>query len=267
MRWDATGYDDHFGFVTSSGAPLLELLNAEPGSRIIDIGCGTGHQAAELAATGCEVVGIDVDEQMLAKARRDHAGVDGLTFVAGDAQALDVAALIGGEGERPFDGVVSNAALHWMPRAEAVLLGAAALLRPGGRFVAELGGEGNIAALTAAIEAGLVDLGIDVVHAQEAVGEGLHYPTPAEQAARLESTGFLVRRLEYFDRPTPLGVGDTPASWSRVFRPAARALVAPERQDRLDARIDAHAAAAGLAVDGGWVLDYVRLRFVAERRA
>lgn len=268
MGWDATTYDERFGFVTGYGATLLDLLAARPGERVLDLGCGTGHQAAALAQQGCRVVGLDADDRMLAKARADHAGVRGLEFVAGDAQELDVAALIGPEGEHPFDAVLSNAALHWMPRTDAVLRGVAAVLRPEGRFVAELGGAGNIARTTAAIEAALVDLGVDVAHASAAVRSGLAYPTPAEQTARLEAAGFVVRRLEYFDRPTPLADGDSAASWSRVFRPDARTLVGPDRQDRLDARIDAHAVAAGLRRDdGGWLLDYVRLRFVAQRGA
>ena len=46
MRWDATGYDASFAFVTAYGADLLGLLDVRPGERVLDLGCGTGHQAA-----------------------------------------------------------------------------------------------------------------------------------------------------------------------------------------------------------------------------
>ena len=132
--WDADGYDDRFDFVTELGSPVLDLLAATPGERVLDIGCGTGHQAAALAAAGCSVMGVDVDAAMVARARAQHRDVEGLRFVQADVQDRATVALLDvGDG---FDAVLSNAALHWMTEVAATLATVRGALRPGGRFVA-----------------------------------------------------------------------------------------------------------------------------------
>lgn len=258
-RWDARGYDERFGVITDLGAGVLDLLAAQPGEQVLDLGCGTGHQAGALAESGVRVVGVDRDEQMLAVAREAHRNVP---FRCGDAQRLDTDALrelVDG----PYDAVVSNAALHWMPRQDDVVAGVARLLRPGGRFVAEMGGAGNVAGLTAAIRTARDAVGLD-----PDVATPWTFPTPAELASRLERHGFVVGLLVRFERPTPLAPGDTAASWAQMFGGSLAADVPPERRADFDAALDTAARAAGLAdrPDGGegWWGDYVRLRFSAH---
>lgn len=260
--WDADDYDRRFGFVTELGSPVLDLLGAVPGERVLDLGCGTGHQAAALAAAGCEVVGLDVDAAMVARARDVHAGQPGLRFVLGDAQvAATLAALDVGDG---FDAVLSNAALHWMTDVAATLATVRAALRPGGRFVAEMGGAGNVRTARSAIAAALVDLGVPADTAEATVSARSWFPTVGQQSTALEAAGFVVRRMELVDRPTPLAAGDTLWSWTTMFRPWAADLVPDERASELAARVDSHGAGLGLRRDdGSWWIDYVRLRLVA----
>lgn len=251
MGWDAEGYDRDFSFVTTYGSALLDLLDAQPGERILDLGCGTGHQTAELTALGIDAIGLDSDPTMIERAHAEHPGT---TYVLADAEQLTS----DGPLAQPFDAVVSNAALHWMPDQDAVVTGVRGLLRPGGRFVAEQGGHGNIAGLWAAVQAAAADLGL---------GRPEHpwtFPTPGEQAARLERAGCTVRLVQLFDRPTPLAAGTTAAGWVEMFGRDLLAGLAEDVRTALLERVDVHAAAAGLEQDGGWVADYVRLRFVAE---
>lgn len=260
MQWDATGYDARFSFVTSYGDAVLDLLDAWPGERILDLGAGTGHQLAalaEAAGSPAGLVGVDPDPAMLAVARETYPD---LTFRQADGQELDAADLDG-----PYDAVLSNAAMHWMPRQDAVVAGVARLLRPGGRFVVEMGGVGNVARLREAIGSARAELGLPPVP------HPWTFPTPGEQAARLERHGFVVRLVALIDRPTPLNEGDTAASWVAMFGASMVVDVPVDRRADLHAAVDASAARLGLAErpDGepGWWVDYVRLRFLAELRA
>lgn len=257
--WDAQGYDRSFSFVTSYGAALLDLLAAQQGERILDVGCGTGHQAAELAAAGAQVVGIDADAAMLDVARAEHPEV---AFHRVDAQDRDaVQAVVPPEG---YDAVLSNAALHWMPRQDDVVGALADALRPGGRLVVEMGGDGNVGRAHEAIRSARREVGLD-----PDVPSSWTFPTPGDQAARLERNGFRVRLVSLYDRPTPLSPGDTAADWARMFGAVLVDDVPRTSRAAFDHAVDTHASALGLdrRPDGepGWWIDYVRLRFVAER--
>jgi SAM-dependent methyltransferase len=257
--WDAVGYDAAFSFVTAYGADLLDLLDARPGELILDLGCGTGHQAATLAAGGVRAVGVDGDAAMLDVARSEHPGVRFLLADAQEASALHDAA--GGEA---VDAVLSNAALHWMPRQDDVVEGVASVLRPGGRFVVEMGGHGNVARVTAAIRAARAEVGLD-----PGVATSWTFPAPSEQSARLERHGYVVRLVQLIDRPTPLEPGSTAADWARMFGAALVDDVPRSARLSFDHAVDSRARELGLdqRADGrpGWWIDYVRLRFVAVR--
>jgi trans-aconitate methyltransferase len=258
MSWDAPEYDARFSFVTAYGADLLELLDARPGERVLDLGCGTGHHAGALVARGVTVVGVDTDAAMLEVARREHPAV---VFVQADGQDQDALARA---CDGTVDAVLSNAALHWMSDQDAAVAAIAGVLGPGGRVVAELGAAGNVARLSAAIRSARADLGLD-----PDVASSWTFPTAAETAARLEAAGLRVDLLQTFDRPTPLRT--TAAGWARMFGAALLDGVAD--LTAFDASVDTHARAQGLAEapDGQgealWWADYVRLRFRAHRPA
>src|SRR5947199_4546500 len=103
QRWDAGLYDGKHAFVWEHGASLVELMAPQPGERILDLGCGTGHLTAQIAAAGAEAVGIDAAEGMIERAREQYPQ---LRFRV--AQGQDFAL------ETPVDAVFSSAALHWM---------------------------------------------------------------------------------------------------------------------------------------------------------
>jgi trans-aconitate methyltransferase len=248
--WNATDYDSRFAFVGRYGDDVLDLLGPVSGQRILDLGCGTGRHAADLAARGADVVGVDADEAMLRKAAIDHPRI---RFVMADAVDLTLAALAVDE---PFDACFSNAALHWMTEQERVIRNVRSVLRDGALFVAEMGGAGNIATLDRALRAALVDLGL---HDVPVVAN--YFPTVDHQVALLEDCGFRVDYALWFRRPTLLAAGDTAADWTRHFRANTWAAVPEVRQSALADAVDRHAAS--LRKDDGWIADYCRLRFVA----
>ena len=205
QRWDPQTYAKHARFVSDLGAGVVELLAPARGERILDLGCGDGALTEKLVAVGAQVVGVDASAEQVAAAR-----ARGLDARVARAEALPFAA--------EFDAVFSNAALHWMRDADVVLASVHRALRPGGRFVAEMGGAGNVAAIRAALAEALGRRGID-----GRAFDLLFLPTAEEYRARLEAQGFAVRTIALFARPTPLP-GDLSA-WLETFaQPSLRAV-------------------------------------------
>lgn len=245
QRWIPDRYARNAGFVPELGRAVLTLLAPRPGERILDLGCGDGTLTAEIAATGAHVVGIDSSDEQIAAAR-----ARGL-----DAHVMDARTL---RFEAPFDAVFSNAALHWMRDLDAVATAVAACLRPGGRFVGELGGAGNVATVRQAIGAALARRGLDA-----GAADPWTFPSAGAFGDLLERHGFEVRHLETFPRPTPLpGALD---GWLETFCEPFLALLPAAERPLFVAEISDLVAPQLRRPDGGWIVDYVRLRFAAIR--
>jgi len=245
QRWDPQTYAKHGRFVSDLGAAVVDLLAPQPGERILDLGCGDGALTEKLLAAGAEVVAVDASEEQVAAAR-----ARGLDARVARGEALPFAA--------EFDAVFSNAALHWMREVDAVLVSVRRVLRPGGRFVAEMGGAGNVAAIRAAIADALHRRGID-----GRALDLLFLPTAEEYRARLEAHGFAVRTISLFARPTPLP-GDLSA-WLETFAQASLRAVPDGDRGRLIEEVSTALRPRLYDAERGWVADYVRLRFAAER--
>jgi trans-aconitate methyltransferase len=245
--WDPTGYATHARFVATLGEGVVSLLDPRPGERILDLGCGDGVLTEQLVAAGAKVIGVDASPAMVAAAR-----ARGLDARVGDAAALDLA--------ETFDAVFSNAALHWVPDAAAVAVGVHRLLRPGGRFVAVLGGHLCCAAIRAACYAALDRAGLD-----GAAADPWFFPTPARYRRVLEDAGLVVERLDYFARPTPLPTGIQ--GWLRTFcDPFFARLPKADRQPALN-WVEAQLRPILTDENGDWFADYTRLRVRASRPA
>src|SRR5258708_23198492 len=115
QTWDAGVYARNARFVSDLGQPALELLDPQPGERVLDLGCGDGALTVRIAEIS-SVVCVDASPSMI-----DAAKAQGLDARVADAQCL---AFI-----EEFDAVFSNAALHWMPRIDDVASGVARSLR------------------------------------------------------------------------------------------------------------------------------------------
>lgn len=247
QHWDTNLYDDKHSFVYKFGEDVVSLLDPQPGERILDLGCGTGHLTQQIADAGAEVVGLDSSVEMVAQARALYPD---LTFIHGDGADFHF--------DQPFDAVFSNAALHWIKQPEQVADCVHAVLKPGGRFVAEMGGAGNVETyLQAAFDA------------FEALGYPLpehpwYFPSPGEYATLLEARGFRVTYMIHFDRPTTLDGDEGLANFARIFTPQFIEMVAEEQRGAFFREIE-NRTRDRLYVDGRWVMDYVRLRFRAFR--
>jgi SAM-dependent methyltransferase len=156
-----------------------------------------------------------------------------------------------------FDAVFSNAALHWMRDARAVVRGVVQALKPGGRFVAEFGGHGNVAAIVTAMRAVGLARGGDL-----GLANPWFFPAPRPYQTLLEEEGFTLRRIALIPRPVVLKTGI--AEWLKLFRTPFFAQFGAEADAALAEAVDLLRPALCDA-DGNWTADYVRLRVEAVK--
>jgi SAM-dependent methyltransferase len=245
QSWSAAGYTANAHFVPALGQPVLDLLQAQPGERILDLGCGDGILTEKLVALGANVVGVDNSPDMIAAART--RGID--------ARMMDVRLLT---FENEFDAVFSNAALHWVKDdPDAPVIGAFRALVPGGRFVGEMGGHGCVSAITVALMVALERRGIP----DAASWIPWYFPTVDEYETRLRRAGFVPQSVRLIPRPTPLPTGMR--GWLETFaNPFCAAFAQSEREHFLN-EVTSLLKPVLCDSQGRWTADYMRLRFAA----
>ena len=255
-QWSPNDYATNAAFVPALGAAAVELLAPQPGELILDLGCGDGVLTHRIMDSGARVIGLDASEAMVEAAR--SRGVD--AFVA-DAQALDLEGQAARFGQ--FDAAFSNAALHWMLDPDAVASGVYSVLKPGGRFAGEMGGEGNIATLRGGLREELSGRGYDVP-----AEDPQWYPACEEFVRLYACAGFTPIQAQLIPRPTPLPQGGV-AGWVKTFRAGMLDLagVAAGDRDEVAAAVEARVRPQLQQPDGSWVADYVRLRFTMRKPA
>jgi trans-aconitate 2-methyltransferase len=209
--WDATRYHRISGPQFDWGQRVIARLQPAPGERILDLGCGTGRVTREiLGSMGAGmIVGLDQSGAMLAVARASEdpdSPAGRVAYVRGTGTALPFHAA--------FDAVFSAATLHWIPDHSRVFATVFDALVDGGRFVAQCGGDGNLARL--------------VEHASPIMRSPLFSPyfrdwsdpwyfaDPDVTAARLVAAGFIDERAWLEEAPVPLGSAEAYAEFVSV---------------------------------------------------
>jgi SAM-dependent methyltransferase len=238
-KWDAADYARVGSFVSELGGAALDLLDPQPGERILDVGCGEGSLTRRIMQRGATVLGIDNSSEMIAAAHAN--GVDAVQLGVADMTFSS-----------EFDAAFSNAALHWVLEKGQAARAVFRALKPCGRFAGEMGGEGNIARLQQVVDEELILRGY--VPPAEAHN---WYPAPEEFAAVYEAAGFREVDARLIQRPTPIPHGI--ANWVLTFRKGwlDRASVPEGERPEL--------AAAVADRFGSDTADYVRLRFIMRK--
>lgn len=247
QEWNSARYATNARFVSDLGQPVLDLLNPQPGERILDLGCGDGVLTEKLVAAGALVTGVDASADMIEAAK--SRGLDARLM---DANQLTFVS--------EFDAVFSNAALHWMKDdPDIVIRGAARALKPGGRFAGEMGGHGCVAAIIVALCATLEKRGI----VSPATFIPWYFPTADDYSNRLKQAGFDVAYIALIARPTPLPTGMR--GWLETFGiPFTKALPESDRGTFLD-EVTESLRPVLCDEQGRWTADYMRLRFLAVK--
>jgi trans-aconitate 2-methyltransferase len=197
-EWDARTYDRVADPMFRWGIAVLDRLPLAGDERALDAGCGSGRVTEALAERlpDGEVVALDGSAAMVDAARDRLARFgDRVEYVVADLrQPLPIESV---------DAILSTATFHWILDHDALFRHLAAVLRPGGRLVAQCGGAGNIARVNAVIR----DLGIDERSTH-------HFATAEATADRLRSAGFTGIRTWLQPEPTRIDEG----SWEAYLR-------------------------------------------------
>jgi trans-aconitate 2-methyltransferase len=247
-EWDAASYHGLAQPHQAWGAQVLDRLALAGDETVLDLGCGTGRvtrQLLERLGPDGRVIGIDGSAAMVAEAARLLADDPRAGFAQQDLLALDV--------DAPADAAVSSATFHWIKDHDALFARVRAALKPGGQFVAQCGGRGNIATVVRAVRE--VSAREPFAAAFAGWPDPRNYAGPEETTERLQRAGFAVDRVWLADspqRPRPL------SDFLRTISLSAHAAHLPE--ELREPFIDAVAEAMGPDP----VHDYVRLNIVAR---
>lgn len=247
-NWDASLYDQKHAFVFGHGKNLVELLEPHPGEVILDLGCGTGHLTHDIAQTGAQVTGIDSSANMVQMARTSYPDLE---FHVADARTFTF--------PHQFDAIFSNATLHWIPEAEQVVTQIAQALKPGGRFIAEFGGWGNVAGIIATTRQAIKNAGY------EDIEPGWNFPSIGTYASLLEKHNLSVHSAALFERPTRLEGEQGFQNWLQMFAVEQLFHKVPEQARAQIIQQTAELARPSMYRDNVWIADYVRLRIVASK--
>ena len=244
LEWDARSYDalplphEHWG---TTAIAHLRLNGSET---VLDLGCGTGRDAEHLLRLlpRGHIIAVDGSEQMLSELRRRLANdLDRVTVVQADVrQPLHPAQAV--------DAAISVATLHWLPDHAAVFRNLAAALRPGGQFVAECGGSGNIVKFRTALQ--------EVSGADG--GEIWNFADVQETTQHLQDAGFTDVAVRLVPDPAVLERGEQLETFIATVMLGAQLREMP-REDR---RAFVRQVAQRLSEP---VIDYVRLQIRALR--
>lgn len=244
--WDAATYDRVADPMTRWGEAVLERLPLGGDETVLDAGCGSGRVTERLAERlpRGRVIALDGSPSMIDQARRRLAPFgERIAYVVADlGRPLPLGPLA------PVDAILSTATFHWVPDHDALFANLAAVLRPGGRLVAQFGGSGNIASIKAVLAS---------------IGDGwlgdAHYETPEATGRRLTAAGFVDIESWLQPEPTRLEPGEPFATYLRTVVLGSHVARLPESErDGFVAEVVERL--------GTSEIDYVRLNIVARRR-
>jgi len=245
IEWDAETYDAVSDPQLSWGMEVLERLELGGDEDVVDAGCGSGRVTEELLKRlpGGHLLAVDGSAAMIAKAR-ERLG-DRVAYLVSDLAELEL--------EEPVDLVFSTATFHWIVDHERLFRRLRGVIRPGGRLVAQCGGEGNVAQHAAAIRA-VAARPEFAPHLAELAGMW-NFAGVKETEARLHAAGFAEARC--WLQPKPVTPAD-PLAFTMTVTLGPHLARLPEQLRRPFAEAVLDLTPAPLT------LDYVRLNIEAR---
>jgi trans-aconitate 2-methyltransferase len=249
--WDAASYHRVAAPHAAWGASVLDRLRLRGDETVLDAGCGSGRVTAQLLERlpRGRVIAADRSPAMLAEARSTLASyAERVAFLETDLLEVDQSL------REPVEVVFSTATFHWIADHDRLFAALHALLRPGGRLVAQYGGANNLAGFMQAANA----IAQSEPFAKTLRGKGLwrFFSSPDEELVRLERAGFGESHAWLEPSPQTFADHQTLADFARavVLSAHVAALPAELSQDFVHRVVEEIARR-----QGAYVLDYVRL--------
>jgi len=259
-NWDAQDYAKHSSAQQTWARELILKLDLAGNEDVLDLGCGDGKVTAEIAACvpNGSVVGVDNSGSMIELAQTKHPNSEypNLAFRLADVRELPF--------DKQFDIVFSNAALHWVRDHRPVLDGVRRSLRPGGRTLLQMGGQGNAASMLAVVDAMKED-GV-----WKPYFEGFEFPygfhDPTGYGSRLEETGLHASRVELIPKDMKHEGKSDLAAWIRTtWLPYTDRIPERQREKFIDELVDSYMLNYPPDSEGRIHVQMVRLEVEATR--
>jgi trans-aconitate 2-methyltransferase len=241
--WEAATYDRVADPMARWGAAVLDRLPLRGDERVLDAGCGSGRVTELLAERLPDglVVALDGSPSMIEEARSRLArfGTRVEYVVADLGRPIPHAEAV--------HAILSTATFHWVPDHDALFRNLAAVLRPGGRLVAQCGGAGNIASIQRVLAT---------------VGDGwlgdVHFETPEATSRRLAAAGFVDIECWLTEEPTTFAAGAPFETYLQTVVLGSHVARLPEAEREAFVRTVAERLEEPR-------IDYVRLNILARR--
>ena len=268
--WRHEAYSTSASFVPELATTISQWLDLQRDDIILDLGCGDGVLTAKLKQNCASVTGVDASANLITAAKKTYGSTAGLSWHVHDCRYLDRWINSQKEG---YTKVFSNAALHWILRdpttREPVLKSVFDILRPGGTFVFEMGGKGNVAEVHAALIAAVVHQGIPLEDARELCP--WFFPSEGLMRQMLEQVGFRIQRMELEYRPTKLTMEKDGGieGWVRLMGASfLNGLNSSAKREAVVREVcEVLKTVTSHEEDGSMYLGYVRLRVLAMKAA
>ncbi len=247
--WDTDDYTENFDFVYKYGEDVISLIDAEKGSFIVDLGCGNGALSEKISEKGYHVLGIDVSENMIKKAREFYPNID---FRIADALSFQLS--------EKADVIFSNAMIHWIDEnnQEIFIKNLSNQIRLGGQFVCEFGGKGCAETIHLALEKNFDKRGLFYPRT-------FYFPTIGDYSHILEKFGLRVEYAYLFQRPTEQKGEKGLENWINMFlKKPFENMESNIKNDIIRDTVN-ELKSGDLYVGDKWFVDYVRIRIKAKK--
>ncbi|MCJ1352853.1 MAG: hypothetical protein MMC33_002837 [Icmadophila ericetorum] len=267
-HWTTKAYTASASFVPELTSTIVSWLDPQTTDTILDLGCGDGVLTHKISKRCSAITGLDASPNLVDTAQTAYGSSSDLIWHVTDVRYLETSPLLQKEH---YDKVFSNAALHWILRDPgmrlSVLRAAYHTLKPGGAFVFEMGGAGNVPEVHAALLAALVHQGLSIQEAREACP--WFFPSVQLMSSLLKGVGFEIEKSQLEYRPTKLTSDQGGGIEGWVYLMGAQLLEKLPQEKRATAVreiCDVLETILTHEEDGSKWMGYVRLRFLARKK-